>query len=167
MPRAPERDLEVAEAGVDRRPVRAGERRDLATRQRLLGDEQERLEGGLGQLDGAPASGRRCAPGSTASSAASIASVGSIRALTRTTPVISSSGASAIGGVDTGGGALLGRGRAGDDRAPRLGLLDDDLAPLHELEHGQERDGDDDPVADARPAGPGGRRSARRAGQRG
>ena len=38
---------------------------------------------------------------------------------------------------------------AGDDRAPRLGLLDDDLAPLHELEHRQERDRDDDPVADA------------------
>ena len=37
----------------------------------------------------------------------------------------------------------------GDDRTPRLVLLDDDLAPLHELQHGQERDRDDDPVAHA------------------
>ena len=49
----------------------------------------------------------------------------------------------------------------GDDRAPRLVLLDDDLAPLHQLEHRQERDRDHDPIADALRAGPGARSSAR------
>ena len=48
-----------------------------------------------------------------------------------------------------GGGTLLGRRAPGHDRAPRLGLLDDDLAALHELEHREERDRDDDPVMDA------------------
>ena len=52
-----QRDLEVAEPGVDGRPVRAGEGADLAPRQRLLGDEQEGLEGGLGQLDRRRAAG--------------------------------------------------------------------------------------------------------------
>ena len=46
-----QRDLQIAEAGVDRRAVGSGKGGDLAARQRLLGDEQQSLEGGLGQLD--------------------------------------------------------------------------------------------------------------------
>ena len=61
----------------------------------------------------------------------------------------SSSGPSAGVRRDARGAPFLGGRRAGHDRAPRLGLLDDDLAPLHQLEHGQERDRDDDAIADA------------------
>ena len=46
-----QRHLEVAEPGVDGRPVGPGERCDLAPRQRLLGHEQQGFERGLGQLD--------------------------------------------------------------------------------------------------------------------
>ena len=48
-----------------------------------------------------------------------------------------------------GGGSLRGRGSPGDDRAPRLRLLDHDLAALHQLQHREERDRHDDPVAHA------------------
>ena len=47
-----EADLEVAEPRIDRRRVDAGDRRDLAPAERPLGDEQQRLEPGLGQLAG-------------------------------------------------------------------------------------------------------------------
>ena len=49
-------------------------------------------------------------------------------------------------------GALVAGRRArgpGHDRTPRLGLLDHDLAPLHQLEHREERDRDDDTVTHA------------------
>ena len=39
---------------------------------------------------------------------------------------------------------------AGGDRPERLGLLDDDLAPLHQLEHREEGHGDHDTIMDAR-----------------
>ena len=44
IPRSGEAHLEVAEPGIDRRPVHPGERADLAPRQRSLGHEQQRLE---------------------------------------------------------------------------------------------------------------------------
>ena len=47
---AAQRHLEVAEALVDGRPVDARDGRDLAAGQRPLGDEQQGLELGLGQL---------------------------------------------------------------------------------------------------------------------
>src|SRR4029079_9067390 len=49
-PAIPERHLEVAEPLVDGRAIDACEGRDLAPRERPLGDEQERLELALGQL---------------------------------------------------------------------------------------------------------------------
>ena len=88
-----QRHLEVAEPGVDGRPVRAGERRDLAARQRLLGHEQQGLERGLGQLDRGRRRGRTVGRrdvlgqrvGLATRAAAAIDSTGS---LTRTTPAI-------------------------------------------------------------------------------
>ena len=118
MPRPRQRDLEVAEPGVDGFAVGAGERRDLAPRQRPLGDEQERLEGGLGQLDrlgrGAvrevrPRPGaRRCRPASSTRISPSVM---------RTTPGVSSSGSSRSRG-DARRGPLLGRRRRGRRSAP-------------------------------------------------
>ena len=158
----PQRHLEVAEPGVDGRPVRAGERRDLAARQRLLGDEQEGLEGGLGQLDRGRAAGRTVGAAPSVLGRRVALDVDGRRSarprsLMRTTPAISSIGASAAMASTPAAARSSGVVVAGDDRTPRLGLLDDDLASLHELEHRQERDRDDDPVADARRAGPGGR----------
>ena len=54
----PQAHLEVAEPLVDGRHVDAGDRRDLASRERPLGDEEQRLEPGLGQLAGCGALGR-------------------------------------------------------------------------------------------------------------
>ena len=51
--------------------------------------------------------------------------------------------------VESGRRPLLGRRGARDDRPPRHLLRHDDLASLHELEHREERDRDDDAVADA------------------
>ena len=153
--------------------VDAGERGDLAPGERPLGDEQQRLEGRLGQLD------RR-----RSSVAAAGASHGS--AVGRAVDVRpTASGVARVVGHANDSRRLVERASSsiapapdrprraprrswpGDDRAPRLGLLDDDLAPLHQLEHRQERDGDDDPVADARQQVLEDDRRARRAGPRG
>ena len=61
MPRAGERDLQVAEARVDRLGRRAGDRGELAPAEGTLGDEEERLELGLGQVVAGEAR-RRAAP---------------------------------------------------------------------------------------------------------
>ena len=47
-----ERDLEIAEASVDRRPIDAGHGRDFPPGQRPLRDEQQGLELGLRELGG-------------------------------------------------------------------------------------------------------------------
>ena len=144
-----ERNLEVAQPGVDGRPVRAGEGCDLAPRQRLLGDEQERLEGGLGQLDRGGAAPRLAA--SAALGAAGVSTrLGGVRldGVASRERLQRSRRAARRRPSTPAAARSCGRRRAGDDRAPRRRLLDDDLASLHELEHGQERDRDDDPVAD-------------------
>ena len=160
-------DLEIAEPRVDGLAVDAGERCDLAAGQRPLRDEQERLERGLGQLDR-----RRSAVGRGGRSR--LERVGAVhprrsavRALRRSRErlqrFVERASRSASRRPRP---AHRGR-RAGHDRPPRLRLLDDDLAPLHQLQHREERDRDDDPVADARRAGPGARSSAHRAAPRG
>ncbi len=116
MPRVAERDLEVAEAGVDGRPVRAGEGADLAPRQRLLGDEQEGLEGGLGQLDRWLGFGRTGIGGVAASVASGAPGVSSASAGVRLVSGVgghaNDSRVSSIGAsssdVDAGRGPLLG-----------------------------------------------------------
>ena len=127
-----EAHLEVAEARVDRRPIDAGERRDLAPGERPLGDEQQRLELGLGQLGAALLDGRqppdrlRCRP--RPRSASSLPGPVVSSSVTRTTP---GTRRAAILVGRAGGCDVPRPSSPGDDRAPRLGLLDDDLAPLH------------------------------------
>ena len=148
-----ERHLEVAEPGVDGRPVRAGERRDLAPRQRLLGDEQQGLERGLGQLDRGRRRGRTVGRRDVLGQRVALDLGHGGDRLDRVAHANDSSdssiGASAAIAATPAAARSSGVVDPGHDRAPRLGLLDDDLAPLHQLEHRQERDRDDDPVAHA------------------
>ena len=149
-PAVAERDLQVAEPGVHGRPVHAGQGGDLAPSERPLGDEQERLQGGLGQLDrGRLGGARRPRAPAPASRRSRLGRDGQPFVGHANDSSDSSSGPSTGSGRSAGGRALLGGRRAGHDRAPRLALLDHDLAALHQLEHGQEGDRDDDPIADA------------------
>ena len=127
--------------------------RDLAPGERPLGDEQERLELGLGELARRP--GRIDVE-------VGLGRVSPARRLARRSRERLQ--------------ALVERRvrrRRDAARAPRVvaratigphgsSCVDDDLAPLHQLEHREERDRDDDPVADAARAGPGARSSRRR-----
>ncbi len=135
--------LEIAEACIDGLAVDAREGRDLAPRQGPLGDEQESLELGLRQLRTAVRlGGRPILRGSRpVEEIVSLVDPPSAEHRQRLVDRI------VVG--DAGRPALVWRREARHDRAPRLGLLDDDLAPLHQLEHRQERDRDDDPVAGA------------------
>ena len=148
--RSPSRAFTVSVAG-------ARQGRELATRERPLGHEQERLELRLGQVvagqavrRSAAVAGARPSPGPSPASTSArrrprptglrrSASMARCSSLTRPPRGGSRRRAAADG---TGH-------RSHDDGPPRRVLLDRHLAPLHELEHREERDRHDDPVAHA------------------
>ena len=100
--------------------VDPAERADLAPRERPLGDEQEGLEVPDGDLRGL--------------------AIGSL-----TCPQLRRPSEACVGRL---GRAAAGSDASHGDGSPRLRLLDDQLAALDQLQHGEERDRDDDPVPD-------------------
>ena len=128
MPRSRSADLEVAEERVERLGVDAADRSQLGSRERPLGDEQERLEV-------RDADRRQVGRGSAPRQAPALEDV--IERRVRLRPPRSSRRAGRSCGHDP-------RQRIGPNGTSCSTVSS---RALHELEHRQERDRDDDPVA--------------------